>query len=216
MTRLAVSVEGQTEEEFVKRVLSAHLVGHNMWIIPVVLGSARGKGRGGDVTTGRLASDMFALLSLSSYDAVTSLVDLYGFRDRGSDSADRLQQRLFCKIDGRMHRDADPSKVFPYVQQYEFEGLLFSDAAAFGDVAGAQPEEVESLKRVREAFETPEHIDDGRQSAPSKRIKHALRRYNKRFHGPRVAQAIGLPAIRAQCPRFDRWVSWMEALGAKA
>ena len=210
MTRLAISVEGQTEEIFVNAVLAAHLADRNVWATPVVL--RRTKGGGGDVTVARLASHIIAL---SSYDAVTSLVDLYGFRDRGRDSADRLQRRLFREIDGRMHLDADPSRIFPYVQQYEFEGLLFSDTSAFA-AAGARPEEAAELERVRQAFATPEEIDDGRRSAPSKRIARALRSYDKPVHGPQVASAIGLPAIRAQCPRFDRRVSWMEALGAKA
>lgn len=210
MTRLAVSVEGQTEEIFVNTVLATSLADRNIWVTPVVLRRSKGRG-GGDVTVGRLASHMIAL---SSYDAVTSLVDLYGFRDRGGDSADQLQQRLFREIDARMHLDADPSRIFPYVQQYEFEGLLFSNASAFAAVA--RPEEVADLERVRQAFATPEDIDDGRRSAPSKRIARAVRSYDKPVHGPRVARAIGLPVIRAECPRFDRWVSWMEALGAGA
>lgn len=214
MTSLAVSVEGQTEEEFVKRVLSVHLVGRSIWLAPVVLGRARGKSGGGNVTVERLAYDMASLLH--DYDAVTSLVDLYGFRNRDGASAQQLEQRLFREIDRRMHRDTDPSKVFPYVQQYEFEGLLFSNTAAFCTIARARPEEVAELEKVRQAFPTPEDIDDGRQTAPSKRIVSTLRRYNKRNHGPLVAKAIGLPSIRAECPRFDRWVSWMEALGAEA
>lgn len=214
MIRLAVSVEGPTEETFIDTVIATHLAGRDIWVTPVVLRRAKGRrGGGGNVTVGRLVSHMIAL---SSYDAVTSLVDLYGFRDRGRDSAEQLQRRLFREIDGRMHLDANPSKIFPYVQQYEFEGLLFSNAAAFAAAAGARPEEVAELERVRKAFATPEDIDDGRQSAPSKRIARALRSYDKPVHGPQVARAIGLPVIRAECPRFDRWVSWMEALGAEA
>ncbi len=213
MIRLAVSVEGQTEEVFVNTVLATHLAGRDVWATPVVLGRAGRRRVGGNVTVGRLASHMIAL---SSYDAVTSLVDLYGFRDRGRDSAEQLQRRLFREIDGRMHLDANPSRVFPYIQQYEFEGLLFSDTAAFGPVADASREVIATLERVRRSFATPEDIDDGRQSAPSKRIARALRNYDKPVHGPQIAQAIGLPSIRAECPRFDRWVSWMEALGAEA
>ena len=34
----------------------------------------------------------------------------------------------------------------------------------------------------------------------------------RRIDGPQIAQAIGLSTIRAQCPRFDAWVTRLEAL----
>jgi hypothetical protein len=38
--------------------------------------------------------------------------------------------------------------------------------------------------------------------------------YGKTLHGPLVMEDIGLPKIRAACPRFDAWVGALEALGA--
>ena len=43
MTRLAVSVEGQTEEEFVKQVVAEHLRSSRVESTPIVLGRARGR-----------------------------------------------------------------------------------------------------------------------------------------------------------------------------
>ena len=55
MIRLAVSVEGQTEEEFVKKVLAAHLSQCAVAVYPILLGRARNSGAGGgNVTVERL------------------------------------------------------------------------------------------------------------------------------------------------------------------
>lgn len=77
MRRLAISVEGQTEEEFVNEVLKGHLQAVGVAPTPILLGSARGGVGGGDVRVGRLISDMVHLCR--SFDTVTSLVDFYGF-----------------------------------------------------------------------------------------------------------------------------------------
>ena len=71
MIRLAISVEGQTEEEFCKEVLTAHLRSRGIEAQPVLIGRARGGGvGGGNVSVGRLASEMAHLYR--SFDAVTS------------------------------------------------------------------------------------------------------------------------------------------------
>ena len=73
MIRLAVSVEGQTEEEFVKESLASLLHSRNGYTSPVLIGRARRRIRCGvDVTVGRLSSEMRHLRS--SFDAVISMV----------------------------------------------------------------------------------------------------------------------------------------------
>ena len=59
MIRLAVSVEGRTEEEFVKGILADHLREAGVEPTPFLIGRARGKGRpgGGAVSVERLASE---------------------------------------------------------------------------------------------------------------------------------------------------------------
>ena len=59
MIRLAISVEGQTEEEFSKELLTTHLLSHGIAAQPILLGRARGHGHGGgNVSVGRLAAEM--------------------------------------------------------------------------------------------------------------------------------------------------------------
>lgn len=207
MIRLAISVEGQTEEEFVKKVLAAYLRGRDVEAKPILVG-----GRGGDVTVELLARDMARLFW--SFDRVTSLVDLYGFREPGKPTAEVLEQRIDDKIEERIGRQYNRTRVFAYVQQHEFEGLLFSDTSAFKDLGAVTPDALENLRQVRFSFTTPEDID--RDKPPSTRIRTEIPRYRKSLHGPLVAEAIGLEPMRSGCPRFGKWLSTLESLGSGA
>ena len=212
MIRLAISVEGQTEEEFVKRILASHLRTRNVEPTPIRLGRAHGTGQGGgNVTAERLTQEMARLYL--SFGAVTSLVDFYGFRDKGTRTVNALEEYLHKRIGSRITRRWNETRVFPYVQKYEFEGLLFSDVSAFARVSDiGPPENVEELQNGRSQFLTPEDINDSHDTAPSKRIKKVIPQYQKVVHGPLLAEEIGLETIRAECPRFDAWVTRMESL----
>ena len=105
--------------------------------------------------------------------------------------------------------------VLPYVQKYEFEALLFSDVACFGQLRDAPDGLVASLRKIRDEFATPEEIDDGAKTAPSTRIRALMPRYDKIDQGEDIALRIGLPTMRAECPRFDAWVRRLEALGTE-
>ena len=92
---------------------------------------------------------------------------------------------------------------------------MFSDVTGFGALPKAPEGVVPSLREIRNRFATPEDIDDGRETAPSKRIRTVMPGYHKAGHGQIVAGHIGLPTIRAECPRFDAWVRRLEALGTE-
>ena len=219
MIRLAISVEGQTEEAFVKTVLAEHLREAGVEPTPILIGKARArdssKSGGGNVSLERLASELAFLYG--SFDAVTSLVDFYGFRERkGEETIDGLENRLCRRIRDKVTGDSDPRRIIPYVQQYEFEGLLFSNVDAFG-VIGASAESLQALRNIRGQFQTPEDINDHPDTVPSKRIakvmlKYGTRGYSKVAHGPLIAEETGVDVIRRECPRFYDWVRRLEAL----
>ena len=208
MTRVAISVEGQTEERFVKTALAPGLAPAGVYPEPILLGS------GGNVTVEKLASDMSKFVW--NFDFVTSLVDFYGFRDKGSDTREDLERRIRQTAIDRINRSLDDSRIFPYVQQHEFEALLFSDASAFLVLPYATNDIVDGLLSIRSRFNSPEDINDSPDSAPSKRIVNLIPRYQKVVAGSLVADEIGLEKIRAECPRFDEWVTRLESLGDDA
>jgi hypothetical protein len=65
---------------------------------------------------------------------------------------------------------------------------------------------------VHEAFSDPEEIDDGVDTAPSKRLARIVPNYQKRLHGPLIVGRIGLDRVRDECPHFSTWLSELEAL----
>ena len=214
MIRLAISVEGQTEEEFVKTVLADHLREAGVEPTPIMIGVAYRAGRGGSVSVEHLSADMAMLYGSCDYDAVTSLVDFYGFRGReDAETVDQLEERIYQAIRGKLPGGFDPIRTVPYVQRYEFEGLLFSDVNAFL-VIKASNESLRKLQDVRAQFPTPEHINDHPETAPSKRITGAMPRYRKVVDGALIATEAGLPVIRRECPRFNGWVERLNALGS--
>ncbi len=206
MKRVAIVVEGHTEEEFVKRVLRPHLMA-----LDVAVNAIMPKGQGGNISVDRLAPDMAALSW--NFDAVTSLVDFYGFKGKQSgDSVADIEERINSRVMQRNPRGAGTVPLFAYVQRHEFEALLFSGLDAFNIIPGLSPKTQHDLERVAGQFASPEDINDGYDTAPSKRIVSAVPNYRKRLHGPEVAKKIGLEAIRAACPRFHTWVERLESL----
>ena len=95
---------------------------------------------------------------------------------------------------------------------HEFEGLLFSDCAAFARGIG-QPQIEIHLKAIRNQFATPEDIDDSPLTAPSKRVEAIISGYTKPLFGVLAALEIGLDKIREACPHFRAWLEKLEKSG---
>ncbi len=209
--RLAVSVEGPTEQEFCRNVIAPHLRQFNIYAEAKVVVTKRvisgPNFKGGAVSTDRVVNEIRPLLH--SFDYVTTLYDFYRFRGREpGEDADQLCQRIADRL-------ANPQNLIPYVQVYEFEALLFSAP----DIVGRHFDSAEitqEMQRVLQSVLTPEQINDGEATAPSKRLQEMVRclggvRYDKKFHGPQISSEIGLDAIRAACPRFAKWLQQLEA-----
>ena len=205
MTRVAVSVEGPTEEAFVKEVLAPHLAGREVWLTPI--------GMGGNITLDRVAPELYRLSF--GHDVVTTCYDFYGFKRRPAPDAAGVETAIGDAAAGIFERNGRPFRpgtIRPYIQVHEFEALLFADVRAFNVLPDVTPMDVAALDRVRAAIDTPEDINDSPQTSPSHRLMSMPFRYDKVEHGPILALEIGLPAMRAACPRFDAWVGWLEGL----
>ena len=143
----------------------------------------------------------------------TPLVDFYGFQKRGGRTVEALEAHLREKVGERVGEGWDASRVFPYVQMHEFEGLLFSDVDVFANQIDFPDDCADVLRAVRAQFTNPEDNNDHPETAPSTRIAGVIPKYKKVVHGPMLAEEIGLATIRAECPRFDAWVTRLQSLG---
>lgn len=213
MIRVCIVCEGATEVEFVKSCLTPHLLNHGVNAYPTLVQSPSGRHRGGCVTVERLAR--FISHEYRAADRLTTLVDFYGFQNADGRARQELEQAIVDHV-AEHTTGFDRRFVHPYVQMHEFEGLLFSDVEQFQYVLDGWGTKVrQTLACIRAEFETPEDINNHRETAPSKRILAAfpVGSYSKTEHGPVIAEAIGLAAIRQQCPRFDGWMNMLEAWG---
>lgn len=215
MIRVCIVCEGTTEVEFVKVCLTPHLLDYGVNAYPALIQAPSGKHRGGRVTVERLAR--FISHEYHAADRLTTLVDFYGFRDADGCTRQELEQKIFDSV-AKLTTGFDPRFVCPYIQMYEFEGLLFSDVEQFLYVLDGWSADVrQALVDIRSQFQTPEDINNSRETAPSKRILATFPdgSYSKTEHGPVIAEAIGLAAIREQCPQFHSWMTMLEAWGER-
>lgn len=103
------------------------------------------------------------------------------------------------------------TRFIPYLSRHEYEGLLFSDPDALARSIG-QAHLASKLHQVRNAFTTPEDINDDPLTAPSKRIINIYSTYRKVIEGTIAARAVGIQRMRQECPHFRDWLAKLEAL----
>ena len=96
-------------------------------------------------------------------------------------------------------------RFVPCVMMHEFEAMLFSDCDALANAVD-EPDSAAELRSILGQFAGPEHINDSKETAPSKRILDLFPSYNKLLHGNRAVNMIGLDRIRDECPHFSDWL----------
>lgn len=124
--------------------------------------------------------------------------------------ASAVEQALLEDLTAHLGDRYDPRRFVPFVVMHEFEGLLFSDCAAFGSGLG-RPDLIAALQAMRDEFLTPEDINDSELTAPSKRVRNLFPGYEKVLGGVAAAQAMGVDRIRRACPHFAGWLTKLEA-----
>ncbi len=211
MVRVHVLVEGQTEEMFVKEVLSPHFSGLGLYLTPWLAGKHGGIGR-----YERDKGDLLKRLKQDHRAFCTTMVDYYGMptswpgRETAAGNPEAIEQAILASISAEMGEGFNPARFIPYVQMHEFEALLFSDPKILA--AGLESVEESGIRQIKDQFANPEEIDDSQQTAPSKRIVRLDRSYQKVTDGVVIAKKIGLNLMRAECPHFNQWIGKLEAL----
>jgi hypothetical protein len=231
LIRLHVIVEGQTEEGFVNQLLAPELGAHGVFVDAHCITTGRHHGRvfrGGLVRYEHLANDLSLWMRQDQHEEswFTTMFDLYGlpadFPGRATvpqhlstlARVSYLETALFEDIAQRLKNLPVSRRFIPYIQTHEFETLLFSEPAHFLEAFPDRPTLAEGLTMIRRLFNSPEEINDGPDTAPSKRILQIAPEYEKPVAGLLVAQRIGLPTMRRECAHFDQWVARLLALAA--
>jgi hypothetical protein len=213
MRSLCIVCEGATEALFVKNCLTPHLAESGMRVYPSILQAKSGNHKGGRVSVERLGKQI--AFEYHRCDRISTLVDFYGFQDADGRTRQQLELDILAEAIKWVRGQLDSRFVVPYVQMYEFEGLLFTDIECFEYVLDGWSNEARAkLRSVREDFATPEDINNSRETSPSHRLDLIFNgQYSKIEHGSLIAEAIGLVDIRKACPNFNEWVAHLESWG---
>jgi hypothetical protein len=229
LIRLHIIVEGQTEETFANDVLAPDLGEAGLFVDAHSITTGRRHGRlfrGGLVRYEHLANDLSLWMKQDQHPDswFTTMVDLYGlpagFPDRdalpdnltAAQRTARLEQALAEDIGRRLNGLPVSRRFVPYIQLHEFEALLFSEPAAFLEAFPGQQMLADKLSAIRLQFDSPEDINDGPETAPSKRILGLAPDYEKPVAGLLIAKRIGLARIRQECAHFNDWITRLLAL----
>jgi len=103
-------------------------------------------------------------------------------------------------------------RFIPYIQLHEFEALLFAEPSQFAVAYPNKEKEIQKLVAVRAKFISPEDINEGENTAPSKQILAIFPDYKKVSTGSRIALKIGFAKIRTENPHFNEWLNKLEQL----
>ena len=230
MTNLRILAEGFTEVRFANEVLIPHLAGFGVYgsASMVVTSGRRGskEGQGGGCTYLAWKKDITDWIKAEGHRSdfwFTSMLDLYGlaaFTDSfpGYDECRGLPDpnKKVAGLEEAWGNDIGFQHFIPHLQLHEFEALLLVDLSVLKLQFIKQSREIDTLiAEIHDAGKPPEQIDEGRETAPSKRIIHHLPQYGlrKAGAGSLAAGTIGLPRLRRDCPHFGAWLAKLESLG---
>lgn len=220
MTRIHIICEGQTEEMFVNEVLSGLLTPLGIHLCPSLVGKPGHKG--GNFKFERVLKDIKTRLLNDKMAYCTTFFDFYGLPEDfpGKKDAAALndlkskQELMTSRLVEQLGKHIDQGamrRFIPYIQLYEFEGLLFSDPKSIASEIG-EPGLEDDFAKIRNTFETPEHVNNSKTTAPSKRIKSLFNQYDKVVHGSLIALEVGVEKICEECHLFDAWVAKLKAV----
>ena len=216
MKRLIIICEGQTEQEFCKVVLIPFFSNKAIHLDRPIIK----KSGGGIVHWETLKRDIEIHLKKDKEAYVSTLIDYYGINAKHDFPNWKLMSTKTDKfeslnvVESGMKEDIATHlrhRFIPYIQLHEFEGLLLNNLAVFKN--RFEDEDfinLSELEKIISEYPNPELINDGIDTAPSKRLEKHIKRYKKTKDGAAIAKAIGLEKIREKSTRFNHWISILE------
>ena len=223
--RLHITAEGQTEERYVNGVLVPHL-GNIHQVVADVRAVKTGRKRGRDYRGGLLVYEVakrdirdWMKEEVKNRDAwFTTMFDLYALpSDFPGQAEARLESNPYEKVrilEDALKQDISHRQFIPYIQLHEFEALILADPQKLDSEYLEHDTAISNLVALVEG-KNPEEINDGLDSAPSKRIIAEIPLYErqKATVGPVVVEKIGLAPLRRKCRHFHEWIEKLEFPG---
>ena len=226
MIRLHVTAEGQTEQAFVKQVLTPSLAPFGVYADARCVLTSKDKRaakecRGGLIRYEKAKKDIQAWLKEDAHRECrfTTMFDLYALSEDFPAFAEAKRQKdpyeRIRILEQAMGEDIGDPRFVPYIQLYEFEALILADPQQLDWEYLEHDQPIQNLISMV-GDQNPELINDGPQTAPSKRILQEIPEYDKVSAGVSVAEKIGLATLRGKCRHFNDWLTGLEQLDEEA
>jgi hypothetical protein len=221
LIRLNITAEGFSEEKFVSEIIRPHLLQFNIYTdVRKVLTNRKLRKRGGIVGYLKFRNDVSQWIKEQPAAYHSTFIDLYGlstdFPEFNTSKGINPYSRVTA-IELGIANDINHPTFIPYIQLHEYESLLFT-----------HPEEMETWlslynkvpigefnKIVQNYGGNPELINEGPETAPSKRLLSLCPVYDKVDDGILILKEIGLDKIRLRCSHFNQWITTLELLSAQ-
>lgn len=218
MKDLYFIVEGETELEFVNKILIPYL--YSQGVLCHIQGypiTMSGGGHGFN-NIQHFINTISPVLNYKNEPIITTLIDYFQLNSEKKlpgytnslqyaltdDRINYLESQLNDTV-----QSITPYRFFiPYIQKHEMETLLFSDPEE-----GFYLESEKIKNAVLEIciqYQNIEEINGSTQGAPSKRLeaiyKSDGKKYEKIIDGIDIAELTGIEKIIEKCPRFRNWI----------
>lgn len=212
MNRLIIIVEGDTEKEFIDRVLSPYLYSKGLQSIS----SFKIKHtKGGLVKYQHLKTDLIKCVYESNV-IISTLIDYYALPEdfpkyeESKRIINKNERLLYLEKaiteDVENEQDKRFPNLLPYIQLHEFEALVFSSIDGLRSLFSDEEADFIEIQDIINKHSNPEDINNNILTAPSKRLENTIRGYNKVVDGIMIIEEIGIETILSKCPRFNCWV----------
>lgn len=213
MKKIYVLVEGQTEHGFVKNVIQKHF-NSTLLVIPILLTTKEVKDgpnfKGGILNYKKVRREIINILGDTSVSLVTTMFDYYGlpedFPGYGGSKSKKSGYQKIDFIEKAFYKDINHPKFSPYIQLHEFEALLFSKPSIIDFLMSGNVSSNSELQKVASQFGSPEEINQGPDTHPSKRIINKYPNYQKVLEGQFIAEEIGIKVMISKCKHFSDWI----------
>jgi Domain of unknown function (DUF4276) len=218
MKHLYIIVEGQTELEFVNKILTPYFSSQNIIThiqgIPIYIS---GGGHGFN-NIEHFKNTIKPVMSYKNEPIITTLIDYFklnsetklpGFKECPQDiPTDNKIQFLENKLNDIV-QNITPYKFFiPYIQKHEMETLMFANPEVGFSLENDRIKK--SVLEVYNKYKNIEEINGTENGAPSNRLKAIYKandkKYEKIVDGMDIAELTGIEKMLEKSPRFKNWI----------
>lgn len=221
---LHILCEGQTEQSFADKVLKPYLQEHGVASVKSTMVTTNRKKnmQGGMLSFQQAKQDLSILFMSNQNDEYTShifttMFDFYALPNDFPNYSEALKiqdkYQMIDNIEVSFAQEIMETRFIPYVQLHEFEALVFCGIDFLKLLYPGCDKSIKILNDVLDDFGNPELINHGINTAPSKRIIHAIEfenkqkyKYNKPKSGKFVTESVGIDKLRNKCPHFNQWI----------